>query len=161
MGKVISNTSPLLYLYRIGALEWLPHLFGEIWLPDAVVSELREGKNKGYDVPDPGSCNWITVRNPSHMPSVWLAVDLGPGEIAAMSLALEQPGCILLLDDALARRTAHAAGLNVWGTLRILLESKKQGLTTEISPYVKRLEAAGLWLSDEISQRILKLAGEK
>jgi hypothetical protein len=65
MGKVISNTSPLLYLYRIGALEWLPHLFGEIWLLDAVVSELREGKNRGYDVPDPGSCNWITVRNPS------------------------------------------------------------------------------------------------
>lgn len=37
MGNVISNTSPLLYLYRIGALEWLPHLFGEVWVPEAVL----------------------------------------------------------------------------------------------------------------------------
>ncbi|MFB3887823.1 MAG: DUF3368 domain-containing protein [Thermodesulfobacteriota bacterium] len=155
MGNVISNTSPLLYLYRIGALEWLPHLFDEVWVPEAVVSELREGKNRRYDVPAPESYAWITIKNPSHMPSVWLAVDLGPGEIAAMSLALEQPGCTLLIDDALARRTAHAAGLTVWGTLRILLESKKRGLT------VKQLGAAGLWVSNEISERILNLAGEK
>jgi predicted nucleic acid-binding protein len=161
MGNVISNTSPLLYLYRIGALEWLPHLFGEVWVPEAVVSELREGKNRGYDVPAAESYAWITIKNPSHMPSVWLAVDLGPGEIAAMSLALEQPGCTLLIDDALARRTAHAAGLTVWGTLRILLESKKRGLTGEIKSYVKQLGAAGLWVSDEISERILNLAGEK
>jgi predicted nucleic acid-binding protein len=161
MPKVISNTSPLLYLHRIEALEWLPRLFREIWVPEAVVSELREGRSRGYDVPNPESYGWITVRNPSHMPSMWLAVDLGPGEIAAMSLALEEPGCILLMDDALARRTSQAAGLTVWGTLRILLEGKKQGLTSEIGPYVKHLEAAGLWLSDEISQRILALAGEK
>ena len=161
MGKVISNTSPLLYLYRIEAMEWLPRLFSEIWVPDSVISELRDGKNRGYDVPDPGNYLWITVKNPTHMPSLWLAVDMGPGEVAAMSLALEQSHSILLLDDALARRAAHAAGLNVWGTLRVLLESKKQGLTGEIKPYVKRLEAAGLWLSNEITQRILNLAGEK
>jgi len=161
MGNVISNTSPLLYLYRIGALEWLPHLFGEVWVPEAVVHELQEGKNRGYDVPALESYAWITIKNPSHMPSVWLAVDLGPGEIAAVSLALEQPGCILLIDDALARRTAHAAGLTVWGTLRILLEGKKRGLTGEIRSFVKHLGETGLWISDEISERILNLAGEK
>ncbi len=74
---------------------------------------------------------------------------------------MEHPGCILLLDDALARRTAQAAGLNTWGTLRILLESKKQGHTREIKSYMKRLEEAGLWLSEDTSQRILNLAGEK
>jgi predicted nucleic acid-binding protein len=81
------------------------------------------------------------------------------------TLTLVEPGCILLMDDALARRTSQAAGLTVWGALRILLEGKKQGkkqgLTSEIGPYVKHLEAAGLWLSDEISQRILALAGER
>jgi predicted nucleic acid-binding protein len=161
MGKVISDTSPLLYLHRIGSLQWLEHLFDEVWVPEAVVSELREGKTRGYNVPAPESYPWITVKNPSYMPSEWLAVDLGPGEIAAMSLALEQPECILLIDDALARRIAHAAGLTVWGTLRVLLESKKQGLTGEIRSYVIHLEAAGLWISDEITQRILNLAGEK
>jgi len=27
MPKAISNTAPLLYLYRIGVVEWLPELF--------------------------------------------------------------------------------------------------------------------------------------
>jgi predicted nucleic acid-binding protein len=44
MADVIANTSPLLYLYRIGKLDWLPTLFGEIWTPSAVVRELQEGQ---------------------------------------------------------------------------------------------------------------------
>jgi predicted nucleic acid-binding protein len=48
MPEAICNTSPLLYLYRIGAVDWLPRIFTEIWTPTAVLEELREGKRKGY-----------------------------------------------------------------------------------------------------------------
>jgi len=65
------------------------------------------------------------------------------------------------LDDALARRIAQAAGLNVWGTLKVLLEAKSQGLTESIEPLVNRLENSGMWISDDIRQRVLALAGEK
>jgi len=51
MPDAISNTSPLLYLYRGGVLEWLPQLFNETWIPNAVVLELQEGRRIGYDVP--------------------------------------------------------------------------------------------------------------
>ncbi|MDQ7029174.1 MAG: hypothetical protein Q9O62_05035 [Ardenticatenia bacterium] len=44
-----------------------------------------------------------------------------------MALGLEHPERIVLLDDLLARRVAEAAGLQVWGTLRVLLEGKKGG----------------------------------
>ena len=84
----------------------------------------------------------------------------GQGEIAAMSLALECPDHIVLLDDALARKTAKAAGLKVWGTLRILLEAKSQGLVPSIEPFLKRLEDSGMWISVQVRQRILALAGE-
>jgi predicted nucleic acid-binding protein len=36
MREAISNTSPLLYLYRIGIVEWLTKLFSEVWTPTAV-----------------------------------------------------------------------------------------------------------------------------
>ena len=36
MLKAISNTFPLLYLYRIDGIEWRPKLFNEIWTPKAV-----------------------------------------------------------------------------------------------------------------------------
>ena len=77
-----------------------------------------------------------------------------------MALALENRTRIVLLDDMLARRTAQAAGLIVWGTLRVLLEAKSQGLTENIEPFVNRLSETGMWLSEEIRQRILVLAGE-
>jgi len=98
--------------------------------------------------------------NPTSMPSEWLSLDLGPGELAAMALALENRECIVLLDDMLARKTAKAAGLYVWGTLKVLLEGKAQGLTSELSVLIDRLNNAGMWLSQDIRERILVLAGE-
>lgn len=160
MPQAISNTFPLLYLHRIGRADWLSRIFDETWISSAVFDELKEGRRRGYDVPDPGSYNWLRVINPNSTPSEWLSLDLGVGELAAMALAFENPGRVLLLDDMLARRTAKAAGLTVWGTLKVLLEAKQKGLTDKIEPYVNLLSAGGMWISEEIRQRILALAGE-
>ena len=160
MPKAISNTSPLLYLYRVQAIEWLPRLFDEVWTPEAVKSELLAGRSKGYDVPNPDDYAWLRIVDPKSMPSEWLALDLGTGEIAAMALALENREHVILLDDGLARRTAQVAGLQVWGTLKVLLEAKSQGLVKQIAPYVANLSEAGMWVSAEVKERILALAGE-
>lgn len=161
MPDAITNTSPIVYLHRIGALEWLPKLFEEIWIPSAVVGELQEGIRRGYDVPNPDKYSWFKIIDVSSIPSDWLVLDLGAGEIAAMALGLENPEHIVLLDDMRARKIAQAAGLNVWGTLRILLEAKAQGLTERIEPHLDRLTDSGMWISSEIRQRILVLAGEQ
>ena len=78
-----------------------------------------------------------------------------------MSLGLENPERIVILDDGLARRIAQTAGLEVWGTLKVLLEAKNQGLTQKIAPLIDQMIEAGMWLSRDIRHRILKLAGEE
>jgi hypothetical protein len=161
MSEAISNTSPLLYLYRGGVLEWLPQLFSEIWIPTTVALELEEGRRRGYDVPNPRGYGWLQVVEPQVVPSEWLSLDLGAGELAAMALALENPDRVVLLDDASARRIAQAAGLQVWGTLKILLVAKAQGLTEGIEPFVNRLRDTGMWISEDIRRRVLALAGEE
>ncbi len=160
MSKAISNTSPLLYLYRIGGIKWLPQLFDEVWMPKAVKDELQAGRSKGYDVPNPEDYSWLKIVNPKSTPSEWLVLDLGVGEIAALALALENPDKVVLLDDMLARRTAQAAGLQVWGTLKILLEAKSHGIIEKVEPYALKLNDSGMWISAEVKERILKLAGE-
>ena len=117
MVQAISNTSPVLYLHRIKGIDWLIRLFDEVWVPEAVVQELKEGARRGFDVPDIENDPRLIIVNPDHTPSEWLALDLGAGELAAMALALENPDCVVLLDDALARRTSQAAGLTVWGNI--------------------------------------------
>lgn len=158
--RAISNTSPLLYLHRCGGLAWLSRLFTFVCVPGAVAFELAEGRSRGFDVPNPEDHSWMKIMDPQAMPSEWFAADLGAGEIAAMSLALEHPDYILLLDDALARRTAIAAGITVWGTLRILLEAKSSGLIESVKPAIHRLEKSGMWVSEDIRRRVLSLAGE-
>jgi predicted nucleic acid-binding protein len=160
MPKAISNTSPLLYLYRVGTIDWLPQLFEEVWIPPAVAAELQEGLQRGYNVPTPEAYSWLHIVEPRSTPSQWFALDLGPGELATIALALENPHCIVLLDDAAARRIAQAAKLQVWGTLKILLEAKSHGLTERIAPVLEQLKNAGLWMSDDLRQRILVLADE-
>ena len=160
MHNAISNTSPLLYLYRIDAIEWLPKLFGEIWTPRAVIDEISEGRKRGYDVQLLKSYEWLKVIKPSSVPSEWLSLDLGAGELETMALALENPERVAILDDAIARRIAQAAGLNVWGTLKVLLEAKEQGITKSISPHVEQLKSSGMWISEDIHLRIFALAGE-
>ena len=72
MPEAISNTSPLLYLHRIGALEWLPRLFTEIWTPASVAAELEEGRRLGYDVPDLAAFDWIQIAEPKSIPAEWV-----------------------------------------------------------------------------------------
>jgi len=52
----------MLYLHRIGVLDWLPEMFGEIWIPGAVVNEFAKGRRRGYEVPEPANHGWLRVR---------------------------------------------------------------------------------------------------
>lgn len=160
MPEAISNTSPLLYLYRIEALDWLPQLFSEVWTASAVVQELQDGERRGYTVPDLSRYFWLQKVEPQSIPSELAVLALGAGETAVLALGQENPTKIVLLDDGVARQTAKLSGLIVWGTLKILLEAKSQGLTERIEPLVEQLARSGMWMSADIRRRILTLANE-
>jgi predicted nucleic acid-binding protein len=162
MNKATCSASPIVFLYRIGALEWLPQLFDEIWMPSVVLDDLLQARFTGYDVPSPFNLPWVQYEDPQlTVPAAWLSLDLSSGEVAAMSLAFENRDCIALLDEPMGRRAAGLIGLKCWGTLKVILEARKRGLTGSIAPYVERLGKAGLWITIETHQRILRLAGEE
>lgn len=56
---VISNTSPLFYLHRLGHLDLLRKLYGHIVVPEAVVTELEAGRRQGEHVADITDYDWI------------------------------------------------------------------------------------------------------
>ncbi len=162
MNRAACSVSPLIYLYRVEALDWLPKLFEEIWMPTVVLEDLLEARFIGYDVPSPFDLPWVQYEDPElTVPAAWMSLDLSSGEVAAMSLAFENRDCTVLLDDPLARHAAHNVGIQYWGTIKLLLEAKARGLTSKITPYVDKLARSSLLLSEENRQRILALAGEK
>ncbi len=62
--------------------------------------------------------------------------------------------------DRAARRCAETLNIKTLGTGGILVLAKRRGLIQNVSLELKKLTGAGLWLSDEIIDVILKQADE-
>jgi hypothetical protein len=122
MPKAISNTSPLLYLYKIGAINLLPKMFDEVWTAESVKNELLAGRSKGYDVPNPADYPWLNIVNPKSMPSEWLALDLGAGELGAMALAVLATSLIRQFFGILGRNFFRRFSFTLQGGLGLFSE---------------------------------------
>ena len=86
---------------------------------------------------------------------------LHPGEITAISLAVERRADAVLIDEKAGRAAASALGLKPLGLLGILLEAKRASLISDLSPLLDRLELeAKFRIGKDLRERVLRAAGE-
>jgi predicted nucleic acid-binding protein len=150
---VVSNSSPLIALVRIERFDLVPALLQSVVIPPAVAREIAPS------IPDLPP--WVSVRVPSGRSSVpTLRGRLGAGEREAIALAVAINAEAIVLDDLPARRAAEAAGLSVVGTLGLLLEAKRKGVLDAIRPELDKLLASSFFLSEQLYDKLLRLAGE-
>src|SRR5436309_14615454 len=157
---VISNTSPLFYLHRLRRLDLLQKLYQRVIVPEAVVDELKAGRDQGEDAPDVADYDWIEMRSVRVPGLVRLITDLGAGEAQVLALALEEPGSLVILDDRLAREVAKLQNLRITGTAGVILKAKQEGYISAVAPLHNRLLQLDFRLSDAVKARVLKLAQE-
>jgi len=105
--SIVSNASPLINLARLGKLELLRQLYGELMIPEAVWREVVvEGRGQP-GAEEVEAATWIkrqAVRNTQLVRA--LEQNLGSGEAEAIALALETGAELLLIDERLGRETA-------------------------------------------------------
>jgi len=160
LSEVICNTSPIQYLHQLGLLDLLPYLFGRITVPRSVLGELAEGQRVGVALPDMEHLDWADICEASATSVLPLVRDLGPGEREVLALALERPGCWVILDDRLARQVAFRLRIPLLGTLSVLLRAKRAGHLDAVAPILGRLDALGFRLDAQTQTTVLALAGE-
>jgi len=150
--RAVSNSSPLIALEKIGRLDLLQQLFSAVIIPPAVARETA---------PTVKLPSWIKVDRLRWRPDPrTIRPSLGPGEIEAISLSLElRPGRVILDDDP-ARRLASSLGLQVTGTLGIILAAKRRGLLPNLKNEMDSLLATGFFIGAELYKELLRLAGE-
>ena len=161
MRGVICNTSPLQYLYQAELMHLLPALFGPVQAPPAVVAELAEGRRHGVRLPELTAIPWMTVRPVHDRTWLPLVTSLGNGEKEVLALGLETPEHLLVLDDRRARRHATTAGLEVTGTLGILLLAKEQGIIEAVRPALDRLQYLQFRVGATTRAMVLDMADEQ
>ena len=150
MRRIVSDTGPLFHLTEARALQLL-ELTGEVHIPRQVAVEMA------YLVSDWRTPAWITVellREPHSSEAVaWQHAGLlDAGEAEATALARQVGADWLLTDDAAVRLFASELGIEVHGSLGILLWAAAAGHLDriEVEAALSRLAASSLWVSGRV-----------
>lgn len=148
---IICDTGPLIHLSEAGAIHLLK-LAGGIFIPPAVATEFKRNPATG-NLPD-----WIQIRELTARSTAqaarWVKNDyVDMGEAEAIALALQQHSDWLLTDDAEARQFAEGIGLEVHGSIGLLLWAVASGYTenrAHAHQILNGLKRSSLWISERV-----------
>jgi len=156
----VSNAGPLIHLAKIGRINLLKEIFNKIIIPRAVkVEVIDKGKEKGK--PDAfliDAIDWIKVMDdPADADQLAERVGIHRGEACAILLAksLNVP---VLLDDSDARKFALGLGLEVVGSVGVIIRAVRLGVISK-EDGLKDLEklANVMWLSVNVYEKARKV----
>ncbi len=158
----VINTSPAIHLHAVlpGGLGALPGVIGEIIVPLKVGQELAAGHAKDETWREIQSLPGIHHRTEAVAVHPLISAQIDLGEAAVIQTALSEALDAVILDDLKARRVALTLGLQVTGTLGILLLAKQIGLLPSVGTAINLLETRGMWIDSSLSARAIQLAGE-
>ena len=150
MTSAVSDTGPLLHLTEAHVLEIL-HRIDSVCAPPQVVTEL------GYLWPGWQTPAWIKVDQLDEFHAAeadaWVQAELlHPGEAEAIALARQVGADWLLTDDSAARLFAGELGLEVHGSLGVILWAAAVGHLDRpaAEAALAQLATSSLWLSSRI-----------
>jgi predicted nucleic acid-binding protein len=147
---IISDTSCLILLHNIGELGLLFKLFGTIITTSEVAKEF------GLPLPQ-----WVEIKDPIDKKYVSIAKAIvDKGEASAIALAVEYDECLLIVDDLKARKFASNIGLNITGTIGIIVDAKLVGVITSVKDILAEIKKTNFRISPKLEAIILKKAGE-
>src|SRR3989344_1931333 len=167
MKKIISNSSPLMYLAKIKRLDLLKRLFKEIIIPEEVYNEVvvkgkQEKFTDAFFIENALKDGWIKIKKVKKRKFERLLSEIDIGESAVINLAKETNADLILIDDASARTIAESIGLNVKGTLYVILLAFKNKIINkkEAKSLVDELVFSEFRISSDIYAEIINKINE-
>ena len=141
---IISDTSCLIALSKIGLLNLLKDLYEEIIITQEVKEEF------GNKLPD-----WIIILKVKNIAKqADIAKKLDKGEASSIALALEIENSILIIDEIKGRNIAKSLNLEIIGTIGILLLAEKKGLVKDVMSLIFKLVNEGFRISDSLIDKL-------
>ena len=150
--KIVCNSSVLITLDNAGALHVLKDLFKEILVPKAVRKEVF-GRRKL-----PAFVKCVEISEAIALKVLESNLEAGEGE--AICLYEEADADLLVIDDLEGRRVAERLGINITGTLGVLLLAKREKFIDKVKPLLDEIVGHGFRVADELYQEILIKADE-
>lgn len=139
----------------------IPSLYGEVYIPPAVASELAVPVSHLPPMMV-DRMPFLRVQSPTNREQVQKLQDaLNAGEAEAIALAVEVRADALLIDEAKGRRLAIELGVRPIGLLGVLSLAKTRGFVPAIRPMIEQLrQRISFRIDPRLLDRVLKDAGE-
>lgn len=150
----IANASPLICLAKAGLLGILFRMFPRVYIPRAVFDEVMAGPDDDHARLFLEDSESITIVDPASTSEIVREWDLGAGETSVLTCVLEKMNSIAIIDDAAARKCARTLSIPYCGSLGVLARAQKAGLIANLNACVLALRASGLYLSQEVVDRL-------
>ena len=161
MPGVISDSSTLIHLARIGRLSLLREMFEDIIIPSAVWQEVvveGRGRAGAQEVETALNEGWIRlVEVVDHLLLKMLKRELDDGEAEAIALALELKAQLLLIDESEGREVATLYDLPKTGVVGILMRARLEGRIESLRRELDALrEDGGFWISEALYRKAIE-----
>jgi len=158
---IVCDTGPRLHLNEANALHLLKPA-GKILIPPSVVLELK------HNAPHWKLPNWMNVKrlNPgaNRQAINWVhSGTIDSGEAKSIGLALQMKSDWFLTDDTEARQFAETLGMEVHGSVGVLLSAVSVGYVENRRMANKLLDGlanSSLWISERVIQEAAKAIDE-
>jgi predicted nucleic acid-binding protein len=160
-GRVVVNTTPFLALGACNQIDLLRLLYDRVVIPEEVRRELSLGGATALPTGlTTAHLEWVEVQPLSNPPSTVLLGKLDPGEAEVIALALELGFERVVMDERKGRRLAADHGLEVIGSLGILLKAKGARLLPAVKPCIDAMTSQGIWIESALAALVVRKAGE-
>ena len=157
----VVDTSPLIFLAKLGHLDLLRKGADTVCMPQAVLDEVRARPDEATRAIEQAILSWLSVCQVRNRDAVEiLRGDLDLGEAEVVILAREIRADRVVMDDLDARRFARRVGFELIGTMGLLLAARLRGEIPSVREEIERLAALGFRVSPALAETILEEAGE-
>lgn len=158
---IVSDTTPIISLIKIKHLELLKKLFKKVIIPYAVYSELTSNSAFIDEIAEVRNATFLEVLSVNNEEAVRLfskGTGLDVGESETIVLAEELNAELILMDERKGRIIAKQMGLQITGTLGILIESYHTKLISsdDVREYMDLLIESGVRISKTLYNNILE-----
>lgn len=169
-GAVVSDSTPLIYLAKIGRLNLLRDVSEKIYIPEAVFNEaVTQGKALNMSdafIIEKAVGTWIIKEQVEpEVDAEFRFLDtntkLGSGEKEALKLCKQLNAIYFIADDREARRVSRILNIKPIGTCGILVQAFRQASITkrEALQILDDLVKVGFRISSAVYRRILDELG--
>lgn len=145
-GIIVSDTSCLILLDKIGRIGLLQSLFKKITITDIIAKEF------GKELPD-----FFIIENPKEKNYQRILESfLDPGEASVFALAIENSDSLIIIDDLKARREAKQLKLNYTGTIGVLIVAIEKGYIVNVPELINDIRKTNFRISEKYLVEITK-----